>query len=100
MSVTDTNSNRFGPIQTFSFLFRLRVPKRRHCSPADEVDDQAELYIQDPAALQTLPPTPVRLRQAANGSPTYLLLRSGTAAPAGERLYSDATYSLDRVKTP
>ena len=64
------------------------------------MDDQAELYIQDPAALQTLPPTPVRLRQAANGSPTYLLLRSGTAAPAGERLYSDATYSLDRVKTP
>jgi hypothetical protein len=67
-------------------------------APADEVDDQDQNFMVDPAQLKTLPPTPDRVRELAKGAPTYLLLRTGTAASAGERLYSDDLFSLDRVK--
>jgi len=65
--------------------------------PADQVVDADLVYFSDPALLKSLPPTMVRLHKLMNGAHTYLLLRTGTAAPKGTRLYSSPSFSLDRV---
>ena len=66
--------------------------------PVNEIDDLGINFMVNPAQLATLPPTAVRMRQFSKGAPTYLLLRTGSAAPAGVRLYSDGAFTLDRVK--
>jgi hypothetical protein len=85
---------RRGPNQIFSPYFS----RARFIVPADQIDDQGQNYMMNPAQLKTLPPTAARVRALAAGSPTYLLLRMSTAAPTGERVYSDALFSIDRVK--
>jgi hypothetical protein len=70
----------------------------RFIVPVDQIDLYGHNYVLSPSQLETLPPTATRVRDMAKGSPTYLLLRSGTAPPAGERLYTDSVFSIDRVK--
>ena len=65
--------------------------------PAEDVEEQEKVYISNPAQLDSLPPTKERLRNLMGGAQSYLLLRSGTAAPLGIRLYRSAAFSVDRV---
>jgi hypothetical protein len=85
-------AQRNGWLHLEPFLSRIQF-----LEPADQIVEGDRVYFSDPALVKTLPPTMVRLRKLMNGAHTYLLLRSGTAAPKGARLYSSPSFSLDRV---
>lgn len=72
--------------------------RARFLVPADQVDDQGQNFLRDPAALATLPSTERRLAQMIGDAPTYLLLTTPDRPPAGEELYRSGLFSLQRIQ--
>ncbi|MEA3207925.1 MAG: hypothetical protein QOE70_982 [Chthoniobacter sp.] len=71
--------------------------RARFLVPADQVDDQGQNFLRDPAALQALPPTGTRLARMVGDAPSYLLLTTPGGPPVGEELYRSELFSLQRI---
>ncbi|MBC7851942.1 MAG: hypothetical protein IAF94_00755 [Pirellulaceae bacterium] len=92
VSITERRTHRT-PWENILPLFS----KASFLVPANQVDDQDQNFLRDPADLEKLPPISSRLANLIGPAPTWLLLSTPDRQLLGEELYRSPLFSVQRV---